>query len=95
MRFWHASNWKLDGEYLILPNGHRLHLLHDIRRWRNDLVDGNVDLPGQWSGWRIRQQFLIPPGSSIHRTRLTARYLKSMLHWDTRPEMSRRQLELF
>lgn len=94
--FWSKSNWRLDGDALLLPNGQRLHLKH-IRQWQQDLIDGNADLTGKWSGWRIRQQWLIPPGGTLRRGRIAQRVLAQdirRLEWSAQ-EISRRQLSLF
>lgn len=94
--FWSNKNWRLDGDALIMPNGWRIQLAH-VRQWRQDLIDGNADLPGKWSGWRIRQQWLIPPGGSIKRGRIAQHVLAHdirQLEWSDR-ETSRLQLSLF
>lgn len=92
--FWHARNWTIDGNALLLPNGWRIPLSH-IRQWRLDLIEGRFDLTGKWSGWRIRQHWLIPPGATLRSARITPDYLWASLQWDNRREVSRRQLGLF
>lgn len=94
--FWSARNWRLDNDALLLPNGQRLHL-RDIRQWQADLIAGNADLTGKWSGWRIRQQWLIPPGGSTKRGRIAQHVLAHDIrhHEQVEKEISRRQLALF
>jgi len=94
--FWNSENWRLDGDALLLPNDQRLPLKY-IRQWQDDLIAGNADLTGQWSGWRVRQQWLIPPGGSTRRNRIAEHVMRhhiSTWDWD-RKEISRRQLALF
>jgi len=94
--FWSVKNWRLDDDALLLPNGLRLPLT-DIREWREDLYTGNANLTGKWSGWRVRQQWLIPPGGSIRQNRIAQHVLAHdirQLDW-TRKETSRLQLSLF
>jgi len=94
--FWSVKNWRLDDDALLMPNGQRLPLKH-ILQWRADLMAGNVDLTGKWSGWRVRQQWLIPPGGTMNRGRIAQHVLAHdirMHEWSSQ-EISRRQLALF
>lgn len=94
--FWKASSWQLDGDVLMLPNGRRIPLTH-IRQWQDDRLTGRADLTGKWPGWRIRQQFLIAPGGSMRRGRVSEEHLRHIVQvadWD-RIDASRRQLTLF
>lgn len=93
---WHESNWRLDQEALVLPNGQRL-ALSSIRDWQGRLLVGEFDLTGKWSGWRVRQQFLIPPGGTMRRGRIaerTLRHLAQTQAWSEQ-DVGRRQLRLF
>lgn len=93
---WSEKNWRLDEDALILPNEWRISLA-SIRQWRSDLIEGRFDLTGRWSGWRIRQQWLIPPGGSIRTWRLSESYARASARTETwaAQEISRRQLALF
>lgn len=93
---WSETNWRLDDDALVLPNGHRITLKH-ILQWRADLIEGRFDLTGKWPGWRIRQQFLIAPGGSMKRGRIPEWYLRHLVQqYDAdRLDHSRRQLPLF
>lgn len=93
---WSEANWRLERDALVLPNGHRLRLA-SIRDWRENLVTGQHDFTGKWSGWRVRQQWLIPPGGTMRRGRIAERALRHFAQaheWDLQ-ERSRRQFELF
>ncbi|MHB1271511.1 MAG: hypothetical protein ACYCZD_01870 [Rhodanobacter sp.] len=94
--FWTESQWRIDGADLVLPNGQRL-ALSNIRQWRANLIDGNLDLCGRWPGWRVRQHYLIAPGGSLRRGRIAERTLRHIVqgHDTERIEHSRRQLGLF
>ncbi len=91
--FWDERNWRLDGRHIVMPNGWRI-ALYDIRQWRADMVEGHADLPGRWAGWRIRQNFLLPPGATIRTVRITPQRIQASLQW-TAADTDRRQLALF
>jgi hypothetical protein len=93
---WNEAKWRLDADALVMPNGRRTPL-KDILQWQLDKVDGRYDFTGQWSGWRVRQQWLIAPGGTIRRSRIAEhvlRHVMQMSDWE-QAEMSRRQLRLF
>jgi hypothetical protein len=94
--FWSERNWRLDDGALLMPNGHRL-TLKQILQWRVDLIEGRCDLPGKWTGWSVRQQWLIPPGGSMRQNRIAQHVLAHEIKcWDwDRKEISRLQLQLF
>lgn len=94
--FWTEKNWTLDHDALVLPNGQRL-TLASIRDWRARLLVGEHDLTAKWSGWRVRQQWLIPPGGTMRRGRISERRLRHIVdaeEWNAQ-DVSRRQLALF
>lgn len=93
---WSEKNWRLDGDALVLPNGRRLKLA-SVLQWQSDLLMGRFDLTGQWAGWRIRQQWLIPPGGTIRTWRLSEHYARHAARTEQwhRQDVSRRQLALF
>lgn len=94
--FWSESNWRLDGAELVIPNGQRI-ALKQILQQRADLIEGRADLPAKWSGWRVRQQWLIAPGGTLRRGRIAEHAMRHIVQsWDwERNEASRRQLDLF
>ncbi|MGC1548994.1 MAG: hypothetical protein WA777_10735 [Rhodanobacter sp.] len=94
--FWSDKNWRLDGAALVLPNGQRIGL-KEIVQWRSDLMVGQFDLTGRWPGWRVRQHWLIAPGGSMRRGRISEHHLRHLMQmhdWDLK-DASRRQLVLF
>jgi len=94
--FWSEKNWCLDHDAVVMPNGQRIALKH-ILQWRADQIEGRYDLTGKWSGWRIRQQWLIAPGGSIRRLRIAQHVVQHVVQasrWEAE-EVSRRQLALF
>jgi hypothetical protein len=94
--FWSETNWRLDDDALLMPNGQRIALKH-ILQWRADQVEGRHDLSGKWPGWRVRQQWLIAPGGSIRRGRIAEHVLRHVMQMSEieQKELSRRQLALF
>jgi hypothetical protein len=94
--FWSEKNWRLDDDALLMPNGWRVPL-KDVLQWRDDLITGRHDLSGKWSGWRVRQQWLIAPGGSMRHHCIAEHVMRHRVSkWDwERKEISRRQLTLF
>jgi hypothetical protein len=93
--FWHEHHWTVKDGCLLLPNGCAIPL-SDIVAWWQSRINGNMDLAGQWSGWRVRQQFLLQPSQTMRsRIKITPATLRAFSRWaDGFPE-ERRQLELF
>lgn len=94
--FWSETNWRLDHDALLMPNGQRIPLKH-ILQWRVDQIEGRHDLSGKWPGWRVRQQWLIAPGGTIRHGRIAQHVLQHLMQTAARheQEISRRQLALF
>lgn len=93
---WSETNWRLDGDALVLPSGKRL-ALASIRRWQEDLYKGTFDLTRQWNGWRVRSHYLIAPGGTMRRGYLAENYLRHLIQqaaW-SRQDIGRRQLSLW
>ena len=60
-----ARLFQLDSESLTLPNGRRVPL-DAIEDWAMAYWGGNQTIQtDRWKGWRIVQQFLVPPGRTI------------------------------
>ena len=92
-----AGQWSCGSSMrLLMPNGQRISLKH-ILQWRADLIEGRFDLTGKWSGWRVRQQWLIPPGGTMRQNRIAQHVLDHHIRsWEwERKEVSRLQLSLF
>jgi len=78
------TGWKLDGDVLTSPSGTKV-TIRDVLAERFAAINGQIDLASEaWRGWRIRQQFLIPPGQKIghglHVERL--RFLAKHVRWE-------------
>jgi hypothetical protein len=57
------QHWKLDDGALITPAGRRIPLAA-IEDWAMAAWGGRQHIvTAQWTGWRIVQQYLVPPGS--------------------------------
>jgi len=58
-------SFQLENDHLILPNGRRVPLKH-IEDWAQSAHDGRQYItPKLWHGWRIVQQYLVPPGRKV------------------------------
>lgn len=59
------GTWQLDGTDLITPAGRRIPL-KAIEDWAMAAWGGRQHIATQlWSGWRIVQQYLVPPGQTV------------------------------
>ncbi|URL60168.1 hypothetical protein IM816_08860 [Luteibacter flocculans] len=57
--------WQLEDGALVHPTGRRIPL-DDIEDWFRAAWGGNQSIQtDRWRGWRIVQQYLVPPGRSI------------------------------
>jgi hypothetical protein len=55
--------WQLDHDHLVTPAGRRIPLAA-IEDWAMAAWGGRQHiLTAKWTGWRIVQQWLVPPGS--------------------------------
>lgn len=62
-----ARSWQLEPQHLITPQGIRVPL-STIAHWINEARNGNQQiLTPKWSGWRICQQYLVPPGRGAQK----------------------------
>ncbi|WP_369929331.1 hypothetical protein [Xanthomonas sp. NCPPB 2632] len=65
-----ARPFQLDGDSLILPNGRRV-ALDAIEDWAMAAWGGRQTIQTEkWRGWRIVQQYLVPPFKTIHNSGL-------------------------
>jgi hypothetical protein len=61
------STWKLDAKELITPTGRRIPL-NAIEDWAMAAWGGRQHIVTPiWAGWRICQQYLVPPGKVAQR----------------------------
>jgi len=75
--------WQLDDDALVHPNGRRIPL-DAIEDWFRAAWGGTQQIQtDKWRGWRIVQQYLVPPGRAmrggihINAVRSLAGYLES------------------
>jgi hypothetical protein len=62
------KEWQFEKDRLIAPNGWEF-LLRELLVTRSDQISGRIDLrTTEWSGWRIRQQYLVAPGQHINES---------------------------
>jgi hypothetical protein len=62
-----ASSWQVEGTDLVTPQGLRVPL-KTIQHWLTEARNGNQQiLTPKWSGWRICQQYLVPPGRGAQK----------------------------
>lgn len=94
--FWAEERWKIHGDCLVLPSG-QLITLERIRHELGERMMGNADLRGHWSGWRVRQQFLIAPGGTMRQGRIAEHVMKHLVQVNDieRIAKNRRQGDLF
>ena len=92
--FWSAYQGRLDVHALQMPNGQRIPL-QLILQSRADLLCGNCDLSGRWSGWNVRQ-YLIAPDGSTRQGSIPEHLMRHIvkLHDADRRDAARRQLKL-
>lgn len=57
----------LEPQHLIIPNGRRI-ALTAIEDWAMAAWGGQQRIvTPKWSGWRVVQQYLVPPGRTMQR----------------------------
>lgn len=72
--------WEFDGNELVGPYGIRIPL-KDIVSWWTSTNTGNQYLRTEkWRGWRVVQQFLVPPGRTIRTCPIHISHLKSLAY---------------
>ena len=78
MRF----NWTFDPAAQILraPSGYSISV-REIAQLLADIRDCRYDFAGDWSGWKMRGNKLIPPHSGKNGPRLTPQNAKLFLAW--------------
>lgn len=82
MRF----NWTFDHAAQILraPSGYSISV-REIAQLLADRRDCKYDFAGDWSGWKMRGNKLIPPHSGKNSPRLTPQNAKLFLAWVNEP----------
>ncbi len=82
MRF----NWTFDErrQELRSPAG-TVVSVREVAQMIADRRDCRHDFLGEWSGWKMRRQFLIPPFSGRNGPKLTPANAKLFLNWVNEP----------
>jgi hypothetical protein len=75
-------NWMYDNDLqqFTTPNG-RTVTLHEIAQLLQDQAESRHDLAGPWTGWRIRQNRLIAPGTKFRESDITPTNLRAFARW--------------
>lgn len=59
--------------------------VREIAQMIADRQDCRHDFAGEWSGWKMRRQFLIPPFSGRNGPKLTPETTRRFLEWVNEP----------
>jgi hypothetical protein len=75
-------NWLYDNDLqqFTIPCG-RVITLTEIAQLLQDQVANHHDFAGPWTGWRMRQNRIIPPGVTFRQSRITAENLRAFNRW--------------
>ncbi|SKB73639.1 hypothetical protein [Luteibacter sp. 22Crub2.1] len=85
----HSSAWRLDGQDLINPEGRRIPL-REIQNWAMARHDGRQDIQtDKWRGWRIVQQYLVPPGRTMANGGISLGAIKSLVFHEEQEQVLR------
>jgi hypothetical protein len=79
-------NWTFDEtrQELHSPAGYTVSI-REIAQLLADRRDCKHDFHGDWSGWKMRRQFLIPPFSGRNGPKLTPSNARQFLEWIHEP----------
>lgn len=70
--------WQLDDQHLIAPTGRRI-ALKDIEDWAMAAWGGNQRIAtDKWRGWRVVQQYLVPPGRTLRTCAIHINAIRSI-----------------
>ncbi len=67
--------------------------LHEIAALLQDQQTSTHDFQGSWTGWRMRQNRLIPPGASYRSGAITPQQLRAFTRWLRSFEGEQAQIE--
>ncbi len=81
-----SFDWTFDpgSQTLHAPSGLTI-TGREIAQMLADRRDCRYDFAGDWSGWKMRRHFLIPPFSGRNGPRLTPQNAKLFLRWVDEP----------
>lgn len=87
-------NWVYDNDLqqFTTPSG-RIITLAEIAELLHDSTHCHHDFAGPWTGWRMRQNRLIPPGATFRTTHITSENLPAFNRWLRSFEGEQAQLE--
>lgn len=72
--------WQLEHDHLITPTGRRIPL-DIIEDWAMAAWGGHQRIvTPKWTGWRVVQQFLVPPGRTVRTCPIHINYLRGLAH---------------
>jgi len=79
-------HWQFDAtqQRLVAPSGLSI-TVHEIAHMIADRRDCRHDFHGEWQGWKMRGNALIPPYSGHNGARLTPENAKRFLEWVNEP----------
>lgn len=79
-------HWRFDAkeQRLTAPSGHSV-TVHEIAHLLADRRECRHDFHGEWAGWKMRGNALIPPFSGRNGPRLTPENAKQFLAWVDEP----------
>lgn len=70
--------WQLDDDALVHPTGRRIPLAA-IEDWFRAAWGGNQTIQtDRWQGWRIVQQYLVPPGRTLRNAGIHINALRAL-----------------
>jgi len=78
--------WQFDPvrQTLRAPSGLTI-TVREIAQLLADQRDCQYDFHGEWSGWKMRRQFLIPPHTGRHGPKITPSNAKLLAQWVNEP----------
>ncbi|WP_369929333.1 hypothetical protein [Xanthomonas sp. NCPPB 2632] len=84
------STWQLETDVLITPQGRKIPL-SQILNWAMARHDGRMNIDtDKWHGWRIVQQYLVPPGRTMANGGLHINAIRSLVFYEERDKRVRR-----
>lgn len=72
--------WNEDRQEFTTPSG-RVVSLREIAAMMQDKLTNTHDFAGPWTGWRMRQNRLIPPSSNFRASQITPATLRAFNRW--------------
>ena len=71
--------YQLEASHLVIPNGRRI-ALDAIEDWAMAAWGGQQRIvTPKWSGWRVVQQYLVPPGRTMQNGGIHINHFRAMV----------------